>query len=170
MKKLAILAVLAVIFASFAAADVNFEKLKAAHMVAMKYHGHATLAAERDASMIFMSIDKGIASVCYGKEMASAYMEKGNSKFYWTVEKTQSGVLISSKVNVNGVKYSRTVEVSINEGEVSIRQRTDLDEGARVSCDWGCLAKKFFGCISCFKDWKCWLSCAGPGIWECCSL
>jgi hypothetical protein len=87
MKKLVILAVLAMIFASFTAADVNFEKLKAAHIVAMKYHGHATLAVERDASMIFMSMDKGVASVCYGKEMASAYMEKGNSKFYWTVEK-----------------------------------------------------------------------------------
>jgi len=169
MKKLAILVVLALIV-SFAMAEVNFEKLRAAHIVAIKYHGHAPMMAERDNSMVFMAVGNNIASVCYGKEIASAYMEKDNAKYYWYVEKTQNGVLVTSKANINGAKYSRSIEVVMNEGDTIIRQRPDLDEGSRVSCDWICLAQKFLGCLKCLKDWTCWLSCAGPGIWECCKL
>ena len=170
MKKLTMLLVVCLVFGLIANAESNLEKMKAAHVVAMKYYGHAPLLAERDSNMMFLSMDKGIASVCYGKEMATAYMEKGNVKYYWYVQKTKEGVLLSSKANVNGVKYSRSVEVVISEAEVSIRQRADLDEGSRLSCNWGCLASKFFGCISCGTNWQCWLTCAGPGIFECCSL
>lgn len=172
MKKVAVMMVLVMAVVCFLSADdnVNFDKIRAAHIVAMKYYGHAPLTAEKNAKMAFMAIDKGIASVCYGNEMASAYMELKDVKYYWSVEKTKDGILISSKANNKGVKYSRTVEITISNAEVAIKQRPDLDEGSRVSCDWGCLAKKFLGCISCLTDWKCWLTCAGPGIWECCKM
>jgi hypothetical protein len=146
----------------------NFDQLKSAHVIAMKYYGHANLLSEKDNQMIFLSIDKNFASVCYGKEIATAYMETETSKFYWFVQKTEKGIILSSKLNLKGVKYSRSVEVIMSEAEFIIRQRPDMDEGSRVSCSWSCLGSKFLGCVSCLKDWKCWLTCAGPGIWECC--
>lgn len=166
------LLILAFLFASMMAADenINSEKIRAAHIIAMKYYGHATLLEEKNIQMAFSPMAKGLASFCYGKELATAYLEAGDVKYYWYVEKTQKGILLSHKANRNGVKYSRTVEVTISDAEISIRQRQDLDEGERISCDWGCIGGKFFKCIHCAIDWKCWLTCAGPAIWECCKF
>lgn len=170
MKKLVLFVILAMVVSFAIAEDTNFDKLKAAHMNAMKYYGHSNILAEKEHQMVFMNIDNGIASVCYGKEMATAYMEKDEVKYYWHVESVKNGVILSSKANVKGVKYSRSIEVLISNSEVTIRQRPDMDEGSRISCDWGCLAGKCFKCITCMTDWKCWITCAGPGIWECCQF
>lgn len=169
MKKIAVLIVLALVCSFTWAQDVNLENLKGAHIAAMKYHGHSTLLAEKN-SMVFMACGDGIASACYGDSLCTAYAEKGEVKIYWYVEKIENGVLITFKVTVKEITYTRSFKFLLTQTEAKF-QNLDFakKEDTRFSVDWNCLINKIPGCIACATNWVCWLGCAGTAAWQCVS-
>jgi hypothetical protein len=170
MKKLAILFLVSVVVLVCSnAQNVDFDKLKAAHIAAMKYHGHAPLLAQRDQKMVFLSFGKEYASAFYGKDIATAYLEKGDVKLYWYVEKIEGGVMLTIKLVIKGMEFKRSFKITMAKGEYRVAD-LNWDEPSRLSIDWKCVMNTAFECISCGTDFSCWLSCAGPKILQCVSF
>lgn len=170
MKKIAFLLAIFLCASLMNAHEVNPENLKAAHIAAMKYNGHADLLAGREDKIVFMPCGKGIASACYGETIATAYMEKEDAKIYWYIEKQDNGVQITFKVTIKDVTSSRSFKAQTSDTEFRF---IDLDFGKpadRFSINWSCLKSKVPGCISCLTNWVCWLGCAGVAIWQCVDL
>lgn len=168
MRTLVIAMTILLVFTLVNAQELNLENLKASHIEAMKHNGHATLLEQRDIKMVFVSCGQGIASACYGETLATAYMEKGNVKVYWYVEKVENGVILTIKLTVNDVTYTRSYKITWSDTEFRF---LDLDSGkvdnSRFSIDWDCLKSKLPGCITCLLNWVCWLTCGGSAVWGC---
>jgi len=169
MKKLALLLALSFIFASFSySEEVNLENLKEAHIKAMTANGHATLVSDRNSKMIFLNCGKNIASACFGETLGTAYMERGDIKVYWSVEKIEGGILVTMKITIKDVVYTRSFKILFREGELKV---ADLgygkEDASRFSVDWSCLLQKAPGCITCATNWVCWLGCVGAAAWDC---
>lgn len=169
MKKIIVCIILSLICLPFMAAEeINLENLKAAHIVAMKANGHADLLAGREASIMFMPCGKTIASALYGDNLCTAYMEKGDIKIYWYVEKIANGVLVTLKFTVSDITYSRSFKFTMTENEAKFAiLEYAKEDTSRISIDWNCLIGKIPKCISCLTNWVCWLGCAGMAAWDC---
>jgi len=169
MKNLFVLAMLSLIFVSMSIAqEINLENLKSAHIAAMQYNGHSTLMVEKNNKMTFIGCEGAIASACYGESLSTAYMEKGDVKIYWYVEKIENGVMITFKATINGTTYTRSYKLLMRENQITFQ---DIDwakrDDSRLKIDWDCLKGKIPGCITCLVNWVCWLGCAGSAVWQC---
>jgi len=103
MKRL-VLFVAILMVSGFVFADVNFDALKAAHINAMKYYGRADVA---EGQMVFVAIGKEMASVYFGNELSTGYVEKNDQKFYWEITPIEGGVKVYIKVNILGKIYEK---------------------------------------------------------------
>ena len=167
MKKLAILFAVCMMVAMVANAEGNLDKLKAAHLNAMKYYGRAEAMNERDSKVFFMSTSKGMASVFLGENLSTGYMESGDRKIYWEITPIPGGFKIVIFINILGKTYEIPIIIKLADGELSVK----VEESAQ-RYDWMCLLKcvgtsVLAKCLHCKLDWKCWATCAGPDVVQC---
>lgn len=160
MKKLVFL-VVCVALVSLVSAD--FEKVREAHLNAMKYYG---LTTQRDGKLFYAPVGGKMASMYIGDKVSTGYVEKEGKKIYWEVTPVEGGFKICIKVNIFGKTFEKCFVVKVAKDNVSIKA-----VGGDDRYDWMCLLQcvgpKVFECISCGLDWKCWGTCAGPGVVNC---
>lgn len=162
MKKLALFVAILMV-SGFVFADVNFDALRAAHLNAMKYYGRADVA---EGQMVFVAVGKEMASVYFGEELSTGYVEQKEKKFYWEITPIEGGVKIYIKVNILGQVYEKTFIIKFADKEIAIK-----GQGTEDRYDWMCIIKcvgnSAFKCIDCMTDWKCWAKCAGADVVGC---
>jgi len=140
---------------------VNFDALKAAHMNAMKYYGRG----DAEGQMVFVAMGKEMASVFYGNDLSTGYVEQGDKKFYWEITPIEGGVKVYIKVNILGKIYEKTFVILFNGKEAVIKG--EGDERYDWMCILKCAGSAAFKCLDCMTDWKCWAKCAGADVVSC---
>ncbi len=168
MKKLSLLLCLVVLCSFTYAENSELKKLQSSHLEAMNYYGHGYLV-NRDNAPVFLSYGKnGMASVFYGKEMATGYTEIKGKKFYWFVEKQGKGVRMTVKMEKDGATINSSFLIVQTEDEFSIKV---LEKSRAAKCRWFCIMVKAAPCVGeCVKDWKCYMRCAPKAFEECCDM
>jgi len=155
-----------VMISTFVFADVNLDKLQAAHKNAMKFNGRADVLTQRDAKMVFVQSGKDVASLCIASEVVTGYMESDtNKKFYWEVTPIEGGIKITIKVNILGKTYEKTIIVKFDGKELAVS--ADSTERVDYWCIVKCAGTSALECISCGTNWVCWATCAGPSVVSC---
>ena len=167
MKKLAVFLAVSLMLATFVTADVDIDKLKAAHIAAMKYHGQGDLLLQKDNKMIYLACGKDVASGFYSPNMATGYVENDKAKMYWTIERKLNYIIVVVFLKINGADYQRSFQLSEKEGELVLKD-LNWKSGTRIDVDWDCIKKKFPSCaLTCLGNWVMCLACIGEAAWKC---
>lgn len=167
MKKLALF-VACLMISGFVFADVNFDALKASHINAMKYYGRS--ANVENGQMVFMVVGDQMASVYFGEDLSTGYVEKDEKKFYWEVTPIEGGVKIYIKVNILGKVYEKTIIIKFGDKQFSVLADGSTDDRVDWTCLLNCATGSAAPCLSCIINKDCWISCImknAPGLIGC---